>query len=749
MPSATMLPGSLISMPEIAELAAVKRPVVTTWRRRHPDFPTPAAGDTARPLFDARKVVDWLVGTGRAERDRIEADLRLHLLACLTGDAASEVVSDPSSAQPSGQVSGRMLSPRQLIGAITALICLRHLDDEPLHAEPEQAGPEHAGPDAGGRCLAGLRDRAAHLDPGDTLLRGEIDAIPDGLGWLPTVVDELIEAGWGCRGAYEQLLATRHRLGVPDLFVDTVTAPLAGLIAGLAGVGEHADRHGAVRLAVPDASGGDLALAALAQVGDEQVGEETLVSVVVASTDRFLARLVVRRLLVHGLPRSGVTVTGGGTSAVGTAAGADVALLHLPYRPGEERGSTNPLDEVWAAAQALAPGQTAVVLGPAELLVGALPAHHPAWPVRRDLLESGRMEAVIHLPGGLVPFRPGYQTAVWVLRHEPQSPWQGRVLLADVAHLPLTAALADTLIWDVITWRRDGHHPQDHLRAHAAQVAVAALLRPQVPLTTRRPVGPRDIAADPRPAVARVAELEAELNQLASTGGDQAPLRSGLATRDDPTGRVSQSVGTLITNGRLIVRKGNRIDPAHLAPDGQHPLLGAPELTGGVPVGSRRIDRAVLATTYPRVEFTEPGDVVVTLTPRLGVHLDRDGFAVVEFPARVLRVPAGATEHLRPRVLTALLSSLGGATGRASGAVRSSHRLEALPIPELPAGEVARLDALLAEIDERRDAVRRQLALLDELDRIATTGLAVGRLTITPDTASTTGHRPAPPRKTR
>ena len=57
------VPALLMSMTEIAELAKVQRPVVTTWRRRHRDFPAPAGGDAAQPLFDPRQVADWLISS--------------------------------------------------------------------------------------------------------------------------------------------------------------------------------------------------------------------------------------------------------------------------------------------------------------------------------------------------------------------------------------------------------------------------------------------------------------------------------------------------------------------------------------------------------------------------------------------------------------------------------------------------------------------------------------------------------------
>src|SRR5690606_34514943 len=60
--------GALISMPEIAELAGVRRPVVTNWRRRHHDFPAPVDKHHSTLLFDADQVVDWLARTGRGQR---------------------------------------------------------------------------------------------------------------------------------------------------------------------------------------------------------------------------------------------------------------------------------------------------------------------------------------------------------------------------------------------------------------------------------------------------------------------------------------------------------------------------------------------------------------------------------------------------------------------------------------------------------------------------------------------------------
>ncbi|MFI8203648.1 N-6 DNA methylase [Streptomyces sp. NPDC085937] len=50
----------LVSRPEIARLAGVKRPAVTNWERRHPDFPRPVTADAEIERFLARDVADWL-----------------------------------------------------------------------------------------------------------------------------------------------------------------------------------------------------------------------------------------------------------------------------------------------------------------------------------------------------------------------------------------------------------------------------------------------------------------------------------------------------------------------------------------------------------------------------------------------------------------------------------------------------------------------------------------------------------------
>jgi hypothetical protein len=682
----------VMSMPEIAELAGVHRPVVTTWRRRHRDFPAPVGGDTSRPLFDPRQVADWLIGTGRADRGTIEPDLSMYTLASL----------------------GAKLPARDLIATVTALICLRHLDDD----EPLADGTDD---------IAGaIGNRAARTDPGDELFLSELGRLAADSSWLAAAVDDLVEASWGCRGAFERIMSARNRFKAADLYSDAVTPELARLIAEVSGARERARRSDSFIVSDLAAGSGDLLTAVVGLIDD---GVAPMF--IAAEPDSYLARLVRRRLIVHGIPLVDQDIQ---TEAdlSDDPAEPDVIVTQIPYVPGEDRSSAEVLKRIDDIALRLGLGCCAVVLGPADALAGALPRYGEAERARLRLLQDGVVEAIVRLPGGLVPFRPGYQTALWVLTRTRESRWPGRVLLADVSDRDLTDDVASAVAEDVITWRRDGYQPGAHTRAFGVQVSINELVSSPGALTARRPSSVRESEIAGPARVARVNQLEAELNRVSAYATAQRrPVRSGLSagTARRPT---ATTIGTLVRAGRLSVLKGTRVDVAHVGIDGHHMLLGSPEVLGECRPGHRKIDRELLATRYPRAKLTEPGDVVVTTIPRLGAIVDHAGFCVVEFPARILRIPRSEHDQFTSRVLAALLTAE-GAGARPASAVRPVLRLEerrlALPSP----AEVALLDTLLAELDERSGVAQREIDMLDELRDVATAGLIDGTLTLAGD----------------
>jgi hypothetical protein len=684
-------PALLISMPEIAELARVRRPVVTTWRRRHKDFPKQAGGDAAHPMFRAREVADWLIMTGRAGRDEIEPEISLHTLAALAGQYPAQ----------------------DLVAAITALICLRYVVDE---NEPLSDGV--------GEVIAALRDRAVIVDPDDRLLLSEIRAIPDSAGWLAGLVDELIEGAWDCGKAFEKIMAARHRFRVGSLITDAVAPALARLIAEVSGARELARRGDPIVITDTSASAGDLLTAVADLLGPDH--EPTFTG---AEADPALARLVRRRLTVHRVPAGNMDIRAGADLPDETG-DPDVIVTQIPYQPGEDRDRAWVLDQVGDVGVRVTTGRFAVVLGPSAALAGDLPQFSAAARARADLLKGDMVEAIIKLPGGLVPFRPGYETALWVLTQARGSRWKGWVLLADVSDRPLTADVVRDLAEDVVTWRRDGYVPAAHRRVFGVQVEVSSLVDPPRPLFTgRKPATVRGRKADADAEIALVTRYGADLDRLgAAATASRGHVATEMLTASDRH-PATESIGALVRRGRLVMRKGTRLAASDIDREGQHVVLGAGEVLGGRRRGERRVDFEVFASRYQKARLTEPGDVLVTMTPRPGVMIDWDGYAIAEFPVRILRIPAAEAEQFTPRVLGELLFGDGSAV-RAEGAVRAGRPLEDQRVILLPPTEVRAFDALLASLDERRAVAQREIDVLDELRRVATGGLISGTLTL-------------------
>jgi hypothetical protein len=692
-------PALLMTMTDIAELADKPRPLITTWRRRYPDsFPAQAGGDEAHPQFDPHEVADWLLTTGRIERDRAEQELALFML---TGLAASY--------------------PRQsAVAAVTALICLRYL-----------AGENDPLADGDGDPVAAARTLALDLDPSDDVVLTEIRSIPLHAGWLIALVDDLVEASWSCRAAFERVMAVRHRFGpaqLSALITGAMTPPLARLVAELSGAHERG-RRGQLVVADPVAGPGDL----LAEVV-RLLSVDNPPRIVAAEPDPALARLTRRRMLVHGVHQRDLDIRIGG-ELPDTLDDPDVIVTQLPYQPGEARDLAAALNAVDNVALRLSPGRFAVALGPAAALTDELP-YSAAQDARAKLLADDMVEAVIRLPGGMLPFRPGYETALWVLTQARGTRWQGRVLLADISAQPLTHTVISDLVEDVVTWRRDGYQPGAHRRRYGQQMTVRDLIdRPRPLVVSGRPASPRERATEGNRRIADITGYGAELDRI---GAHATADRRHVPTEALASASLSpavQSLGALLRARRLVLRQGTRIKKAHLGSPGHHAVLGTEEVAGIRRPGLRGIDRETFAQAYPNARLTEPGDILVTMTPRAAAMIDQDGFSIAEFPVRILRIPAAEAEQFTPRVLAALLFADGSGI-RAAGAVRAGRALEDQRLLLLAPDQIRHLDQLLTGIEARRDLARKELDVLDELQAATVGGLIDGTLTLTSDDLS-------------
>lgn len=579
--SASVLAESalLMTMTDIAELAGVQRPVVSNWRRRAVGFPGPAGGDEKQPLFDPRQVADWLLATSRIDRERAEQELSLFTL---TGLATQYEGPD-------------------VIATVTALISLRYLagENDPLS-------------DGIGDPLGAASALAAHLDPSDLVLLTEIRSIPSTAGWLVRLVDDLVEASWTCRDAFEQVMAARHRFGVGALSAVAVAPGLARLVAELSGATERARRGGAVVVADTAAGPGDL-LAAVAHL----LGPDNPPSVAAAEADPMLARLTRRRLLVHGVQCADLDVNVG-TELPDAPGDPDVIVTQIPYQSGEARDVAAVIDQIGDVAVRLSPGRFGVVLGPATVLTGELTGFPVEDGHRGDLLKDDVVEAIIRLPGGLMPFRPGYEMALWVLTQARDSRWHGRVLLADVSDRTLTHEVIRDLVEDVVTWRRDGYVPGAHRRAYGVQVRVSDLVGPsrgRALMITQRPIGPRERATVANRRVTVITERGVDLDRIGATATADRRHVSAETLAAADLHPATETVGALIRSRRLIPRPGTRIAAPHLTGSGRHVVLGTEEVLGTRRLGGRRVDWEVFAQNYPNARLTEPGDVLVTTIP--------------------------------------------------------------------------------------------------------------------------------------
>lgn len=682
-------PSPHLSLSDIAVLARVQRPVVSTWRRRYTDFPSPQAEEGNRTWFDGRKVTDWLTthGLGNTPVEDLAPELAAHGLVRLAEE----------------------IGGRRVVSVLGALLCLHHMNDGFPSDMTENAS------------LA----RVERLDSEDEFFLRELKEDPALTLRLAPLVEELIEAAYTPAGAHEHLMSHRHRLGLTGPETGSLSPELRRLIVQIADPLGHARGDGTLTVADPYALCGDLLRDVVTTLDDPS---DSIVLAAERRTD--LARLVRRRLVLAGVAEFDLDVQTGTELEEGMA-DLDLLVTLLPYQAGESRSRAWFLEEIEAISVLLRPGRTAVIIGPTDALVGELDTKEAQ--IRSRLLRSKLVESVTTLPRGADPSRPGYGIALWTLRPEPVTNARGRVLISDIGDRPLDEGVRNALAEDILLWRAEGHHVGGHEARYGLPVPIQDLEeRFGEPLLPPGP--PASLAwsrtAHDRPALiaeakGRLSEAEKRAHGHTETSG---PLRGALERRIGPTPK-RVTIGTLVQQGRVLLVKGHRIADEHIDPGGQVDVLGPDEVLGGAPRGGRRIDRLVLAAEYPHVALTEPGDVVYTSSPEFGVLVDHEGASLVAFPARVLRVNPGARRPLRPRVL-ALLVDGASSVRRPAGAVRATRGVGEVVVPDLHPQEVARLEEFLAEADRRRALLDAQYAELDTIRRLSAAGFTDGTLTV-------------------
>lgn len=584
--------NSLMTLSSVARLADVKRPVVSSWRKRYAGsddpFPPPANTDEAgQSLFKAFEVVQWLSRTGRGNNPEAALDAAAH-----------------------------SLDIEKHFETVTVLLALRA---------------------ANGESLLGLDDDlielAEELDPNDDFLLAEVSqGIPD---HLLRLAEELVEATFTVTQAFEHLVSQRRRTSPAVDFFTEHLHPRAVRFLGRLAAGLGVSR-GAGRFLEATAAGSDLLVETIRQLpeGWDMFADSTLQADVPSNT---AARLAMRRIMVHRFTRPELLSTTG-------QSGPSILVAHWPG-PGDS-GSTEThglrfLNEV---SLNIGPEDVALVVGPSRVLIDQL--GNEADAERAALLRTGSVRGVIALPSGLVPSRPRQGLGLWVLASAQSAvpPRERRLLVADVTDRDLDDVVED-LLADITALLDD---PQIR---HARAYRFGRMLPVYRVLADGRALTGLLHTTSQLPRIGDASDMvvagQQSMENFSQRITDLAPpnLRIAPSPSDqgagEYSGAVQMSLQSLADAQMIAVLSGHRIDPADLGTaesqeSGRHgiPVITADSvLRRSAP--SARINALKLAQ-YPSAELTEAGDVAFTTNPP-AAWVDREGSSVVAAPARILR----------------------------------------------------------------------------------------------------------------
>jgi hypothetical protein len=686
MTASTDIAGMLISLPDIALLAAVQRPVASMWRRRPAQiggpFPPAVIKEGRQELFDAAAVVEWLEATGRGNNRNARADL-----------AAFAALREAPLSDPT------------VLAGVTGLLCLIAISGQ----VPEGADE--------------LLDLADEHDPDDEYLYAEVQALGDRLEPLARYGSLLASAAYSPEAAFEKLMAERFRLPLEGHARTDLVSSARELVVSIAlALGTQAELGDAVFV---DPNGGSDLIIDLAR----RAADSGDVSVATPNSDTFAGRLARRRLRVHGIlrqPLEGDIQTG--------FRFPERAVIVAQFPPTDQPAMPDidvlrAIDEIALSCTA---GQRVVIIGPASALTDrALPEGlGPGRPpteldlaseitlVRRDIIRMDLVRAIVRLPAGLMTSQPRERLALWCLGPRPEpavdqgSRTRGsRILVADLANVTLDAATIDALVADLVAgmygrWGTAAHALQltETVASSVLQLSGDDLVSPLVHSRRRELVTETVETLDAASAALRAAAHKFE-----------PPVFTPRQAANHP---AVTTIDAALERRLITLRSGLRLDEADVSSPTGVRVVGPRELSDGFRRSERRIESLVLAAKYPSSRLTEPGDVVFCTAPRPLAWVDRDGASVAVFPARVLRC---TDRHLVPPVVAEDINAQ----------PRHAKAWRAWTLRLVPPDQAVALTQATNEIALHRAYLLDQLQTLEKLATTLINGTASGVLCLT------------------
>lgn len=391
----------LVSPSDIAELVGVNRPVVSNWRKRHGDFPSPVAGTDAKPLFDRGEIEAWLGSKGKSIQ-HISSSALWSALNALRGSMDMESAGD-------------------LILSIATLRSLNAATGD-VWCSVVDARPD----DANHRLQVALSGMGPGLNPNPAMRLAK--ANPDSssiAAQLVRVIDEvpLGELGLAVDSVLERASRSQIKGGAESGFIGSRTSALLTSLASdehgtvydmACGIGNVlvalSDQGAATRLIGHDINSLALRVARQRAILHDARVELVLGDVLGEDPDPTLAADVIV-----------------GEPPFGLRWDPTLALADHRFNYGVPPRSSSDLAWVEHAVSHLSVGGRAYVLTSS----GPLFRSGAERQIRANLLSAGCVEAIVGLPAKMLP-HTSIAPVLWVLRLPSPS---SEVLVVDASEI--------------------------------------------------------------------------------------------------------------------------------------------------------------------------------------------------------------------------------------------------------------------------------------------------------------------------
>lgn len=647
----TQVSDALLSPSDIADLAGVKRPVVSNWRKRHADFPSAVAGTEAKPLFARSDVLTWLRQRGHkvddggaggrlwsalnAIRDRVSLDDAADFVLLLaTLKRVEPAAFDDLAREQSAEQGEKLIEAVDELRRTPGLQDLQAPSTAMLQLQPS---------------LSLVVDAVARIDDQD----------------LASSVDSVLErlSRWQIKGgAMFGFIGSRTSALLASL-AKSITGTVYDPACGIANVLIQIAEHGSARQLL----GSDISHAAL-----------------LIGTQRALLRGVNIDLLAgdvlvrdpHPDLHADVVVV---EPPFGMAWDTSLAMTDARFAFGVPPKTASDLAWVQHAIAHLAPSGRAYVL----TYPGALFRAGSERQIRANLLSAGCVEAVVALPPKMLT-HTSIGPALWVLRPRTEP---GEVLLIDASNEDV-----DQIGDEVATWLgRDSATRAEPDVPHTV-VPVVDLLASDAALTPAKWVGEASVDNETITAsfiressaathtIRLIAASSLALGQLASLPG------SRIAT-----------VRELIESGVVELRLGRPDKARDLNPNTEARIVRASDIR----------DRNLPATDdladLVDSDLTERGDVLVTTMNEVRAIVDETGGHLGSTGVDRLRILDPSV--ITPSYLAAVLTGSWNSRLQAGTTIQRAP-IRDLEVPLIPPGDQSKVVQALDSFGAVRELSR-------------------------------------------